>query len=201
MTTEPQQDWTIWLRSQRHFIVNVIVGITLIFGTIGIAVAFANVVSHGHITFNFIYYLTTYLVVLTLSLLGRLRDDLRALGFAIAVYAFGALSLYVGWLAGGGRTFLVALAAVSSVLLGQKFGWLAMGLSLATYAGFGLAFAMGWITLQPLPDPTTPVIILIEGLGFLIAIAIVFTFDRDCHCLYQPVALWPRTDGGQPCDE
>ncbi len=174
MDTGTRQDWAIWLRSQRHFIVNVIVRTTLIFGTIGIVVTFARVASLGHITFNFIYYLATYLVVLLLFLLGRLRADLRAVGFVMAVYAFGALALYSGWLAGGGRVFLVALAAVSSVLLGQRFGWFAMGLSVATYAGFGLAFAMGWTTLQPLPDPTTPGVIIVEGIGFAIAIAMVF---------------------------
>jgi hypothetical protein len=55
-------------------------------------------------------------------------------------------------------------------------------LSLLTFALFGAAFNQGWLTLRDLPSPLSAPPIVIEGVGFAMAIGIIgisFWFFRQ----------------------
>jgi PAS domain S-box-containing protein len=108
-----------------------------------------------------------------LYLVRKIPDTWRSFGFLVLLYAFGFLSLYTGWLAGGGRIFLLTIIVVSAILINPRVSFYAAGLILSTYVLFGLAFNRGWLELRALPDPTAASPVITEGIGFAMNIVMV----------------------------
>ena len=173
MTVEQQRDWTVWLHQQRRIVIRVSIGFILVLGFIGLVFDGIKQISTGTLSFNFTYYLLSYLAILALQLVPRIPDQWRSVGFLLVLYTFGVLSLFSGWLASSGRVFLLALVVVTVVLLSPWASSIAAALVLVTYVLFGLAFNQGWISLRQLPDPTSLSPVLLEGIGFAIGILLV----------------------------
>jgi len=173
MSIETHTDWTIWLKQQQRIVINFLSRFILILGLIALMIILGRVVRERTITFNTIYYVLAYTFLLVLFLVRQVPDIWRSFGFMLLLYAFGTLALYSGWLAGGGRVFLLALIVVSAVLFSPRVGLYTAGLVLLTYSLFGLAFSRGWLELQSLPDATTPTPIIFEGIGYAMNILMV----------------------------
>jgi len=173
MRTETRTDWTIWLKQQQQIVINFLSRFILVLGLIGLMISLERVFREGTVTFNTIYYALSYALLLILFLVRKIPDLWRSLGFLILLYAFGSLSLYSGWLAGGGRIFLLTMIVISAVLLSPRAGLYTAVLAALTYGLFGLAFNRGWLRLGILPDPTTPTPIVFEGIGFAMNILMV----------------------------
>ena len=173
MTIETRTDWTIWLQQQQQIVINFLSRFILILGLIALMISLERVLREGTVTFNTIYYAFSYALLLILFLVRKIPDLWRSLVFLILLYAFGSLSLYTGWLAGGGRIFLLTMIVMSAVLLSPRAGLYTAGLVAITYALFGLAFSHGWLRLGILPDPTTAAPVVFEGIGFAMNILMV----------------------------
>ena len=173
MSIETRTDWTIWLKQQQRIVINFLSRFVLILGLIALMISLERVIRERTVTFNTVYYVLSYALLLALFLVRKVPDIWRSLGFLLLLYAFGTLALYSGWLAGGGRIFLLAMIVISAVLVSPRAGLYAAGLVFLTYVLFGLAFSRKWLELQILPDPTTPIPILFEGVGFAMNILMV----------------------------
>jgi PAS domain S-box-containing protein len=173
MKVDMQTDWTIWLRQQRHIVLNVLFGVIAVLGLIGLVFSMERVARERTMTFNLIYYSLSYATVLILYSTRKLPDTWRSYGFVVLLYAFGVLSIYSGWLAGGGRIFLLTTVVLSAILINPRTSFYVAGLILGTYILFGLAFNRGWLELGTLPDPTTAAPAIIEGIGFAMNIVLV----------------------------
>jgi GAF domain-containing protein len=161
-----------WLQEQRHRIINILLGLVVGIGPLGIIPGLLSALDEGEISSNLLIYVAAYLVILVLFIFRRIRDDLRALFFLLVVYGFGASALYTGWLAGGGRLFLLATIPVSAILIAPRASFHAAALALFTFAVFAFAFSQGVLTLRDLPDPTTLSPIIVEGVGYLLVIGL-----------------------------
>lgn len=173
MSMDTRTDWTIWLKQQQQIVINFLSRFILVLGLIALVMILGRVVRERTITFNTVYYLLAYTLLLSLFLVRQIPNTWRSVGFMLLLYVFGTLSLYSGWLAGGGRVFLLALIVVSAVLFNPRTGLYTAGMVLLTYSLFGLAFSRGWLELQTLPDPTTPTPIIFEGIGYAMNILMV----------------------------
>ena len=173
MSMDTRTDWTIWLKQQQQIVINFLSRFILVLGLIALVIILGRVFQERTITFNTVYYLLAYTLLLLLFVGRQAPNTWRSVGFMLLLYAFGTLALYSGWLAGGGRVFLLALIVVSAVLFSPRTGLYMAGLVLLTYIIFGLAFSRGWLELQALPDPTTPIPIVFEGIGYAMNILMV----------------------------
>jgi len=173
MTIETRTDWTIWLKQQQQIVINFLSRLILILGLIALMISLERVLREGTVTFNTIYYAFSYALLLALFLFRKVSDLWRSLVFLILLYAFGSMALYSGWLAGGGRVFLLTMIVMSAVLLSPRAGLYTAALVAFTYALFGLAFSRGWLRLDILPDPTTAAPVVFEGIGFAMNILMV----------------------------
>lgn len=173
MRVDTQTDWTIWLHQQRRVVMSVLFGFIAALGLIGLIFSLERFLRERTLNFNLIYYSLSYALVLILYVVRRIPDTWRSYGFLILVYAFGTLSLYSGWLAGGGRIFLLTMIVLSTILINPRVSLYVAGLALGTYVLFGLGFNRGWFELGALPDPTTTVPMIIEGVGFAMNIVLV----------------------------
>jgi two-component system sensor kinase FixL len=173
MKIEMHTDWTIWLHQQRRIATNVLMGFIAVLGLMGWIVSLIRVIQERTLTLNFAYYTISYAAVMILYLVRKIPDTWRSFGFLVLLYAFGSLSLYTGWLAGGGRIFLLTMIVVNAILINPRNSFYTAGLILSTYVLFGLAFNRGWLELRMLPDPTAASPILIEGIGFAMNIVMV----------------------------
>ncbi|NWG33475.1 MAG: PAS domain S-box protein [Chloroflexi bacterium] len=173
MSMETPTDWTIWLKKQQRLVILFLSRLILVLGLIGLTMTLERVLRERSVNFNTVYYFLAYVLLLLLFLIRKIPDTWRSLGFLLLLYLFGSVALYIGWLAGSGRLFLLTMIVVSVVLLGTRAGLYSAGLCFLTYVFFGLAFSRGWLKLGVLPDPTTPVPVIFEGLGFAINILTV----------------------------
>ncbi len=173
MSIETRTDWTIWLKQQQRIVINFLSRFVLILGLIALTISLGRVIHERTLTFNTVYYVLSYALLAILFLVRRIPDTWRSFGFMLLLYAFGTLALYSGWLAGGGRVFLLTMIVISAVLISPRAGLFTAGLVFLTYALFGLAFSRGWLELQTLPDPTTSAPIIFEGIGFAMNILMV----------------------------
>lgn len=173
MSKETRTDWTIWLKQQQRIVINFLSRFILILGLIGLLFSLARLIDEPGLTFNIGYYTVSLVLLLILFYVRKIPDLWRSLGFLFLLYAFGTLSMYSGWLASGGRGFLLALIVVSAVLMNPRIGLYVAGIVLTTYILFGLAFSNGWLNLRPLPNPTSVGPILTEGVGFAMNILLV----------------------------
>ncbi len=173
MSIETRTDWTIWLKQQQRIVINFLSRFVLILGLVALTIILGRVIRERTLTFNTVYYVLSYALLAVLFLVRRIPDTWRSFGFMLLLYAFGTLALYSGWLAGGGRAFLLTMIVISAVLINPRAGLFTAGLVFLTYALFGLAFSRGWLELQTLPDPTTSAPILFEGIGFAMNILMV----------------------------
>jgi PAS domain-containing protein len=173
MNAQRYTDWTIWLRQQRRIVINFLTRFILILGLAGLMISLERVIRERTVTFNSVYYTLSYILVLLLFVVRKIPDTWRAFGFVALIYAFGSLAFYSGWLAGGGRAFLLTMIVVASILINPRAGLHAAGLAFLTYVLFGIAFNQGWLKLGELPDPTTVTSVIFEGIGYAINIVMV----------------------------
>ena len=173
MSIETHTDWTIWLKQQQQIVINFLSRLILILGLIALMISLERVLREGTVTFNTIYYALSYALLLALFLFRKVSELWRSLVFLILLYAFGSMALYSGWLAGGGRVFLLTMIVMSAVLLSPRAGLYTAALVALTYALFGFAFSRGWLRLGILPDPTTAAPVVFEGIGFAMNILMV----------------------------
>jgi signal transduction histidine kinase len=172
--SEPaHQDWTVWLAAQRHRAVNTMLVLVLLTGLVGVGFSLLTSLTKGEASPNLLFYVTAYLAIFAIFLARRLSDRLRAQLFLVVMCVFALASLLAGWLAGGGRVFLLASIVVAAILAGRSTSLVVTALAVATYVGFGLAFQQGWLSLHELADPTAAAPIIIEGIGFIMAVAMV----------------------------
>ncbi len=169
----PSVDNMIWLSELRHRILHVLLASTSLFGTIAIIYSLFVFLHNPTPSTPFPYYLLAYGFILILTFARPIPDRWRAIGFLALLYFFACLSFYLGWLVSGGRAFLLAFVVGAAVLIGPRAGFVAAGLSFATYFVFGALLQQGWIELRSLPVPTSTQPIITEGLGFSIALGIV----------------------------
>ena len=109
------EDWTVWLEAQRHRAINLILVLVLATGLMALAYSLFHAVASGKPSPNLPYYAAAYLAILGILLARPLSDQLRAQLFLIVMYGFALFSLVAGWLAGGGRVFLLA-----SIVVGKR---------------------------------------------------------------------------------
>ena len=173
MKVDMQTDWTIWLRQQRHIVIRILFGIIVVLGLIGLIFSLERFIQERTLSFNLIYYSIAYVLVIILYVVRKIPDKWRSYGFVILLYTFAILSMYSGWLVGGGRVFLLTTIVLGSILTNPRSSFFIAVLVVATYALFGLAFNRGWLELGPLPDPTDVVPMVVEGIGFIMNVVLV----------------------------
>ncbi|HTP58852.1 MAG TPA: GAF domain-containing protein, partial [Spirochaetia bacterium] len=116
--------------------------------------AFTSVVTNAYLTDKLspliVAYGAVYAGYVALAFLRRVPVTIRAWLFIGLTYAITAASLARVGLAGSGRLYLVFLPALSIVLLGQRMGYLCLGVSLFEYAIFSELARLGilarWLT-------------------------------------------------------
>jgi signal transduction histidine kinase len=172
LPSAPQAGGSRWLRQQRHDVLNFVLGVVLAIGLPAIIYVLLVTFDRRSLSFNGGYYLATYVVVLALFLMRRMPDNVRVLATLAVFFGFSVLSLYSGWLASSGRSYLLSLILVSSLLIDERASRATAILALATFAAFGWGFGTGLISLRP-EDQTDVSSILIEGFGFALAVGIV----------------------------
>jgi len=165
-------DSMLWLRELRHRMLTILLGVVVVLGALGLTYSGWRVLIGKGDLLALPFYSLAYGVVLALFLIRRIPDTWRAWGFLGVLYGFACLSFQLGWLASGGRVFLLAFIVSATVLVGPWMGFVAAGLSLLTYGALGVAFNRGWLILRPLASPVLVPPIVTEGLGFSLAIGI-----------------------------
>jgi PAS domain S-box-containing protein len=173
MSEQQHVDWIAWLDTKRHRAINFLIGFSLMVGVVGVLTSILITTSSAKISENLIPYLVTYIAALILFMVQRVPDKWRVVAFIHLLFAFGIFALYSGWLASSGRVVLLTMIVVSAVFIGSNAGVVATIFVVGIYVMFAIAFGQHWIILRQLPDPTTFPPMLIEGVGFLIAIGIV----------------------------
>lgn len=173
MSFETHTDWTIWLKQQQRIVINFLSRFILVIGSFGLLLTLQRLLHERTVTFNTIYYFLSYALLFILFWIRKVPDVWRSIGFLSLLYVFGTLALYTGWLVGGGRTFLLTTIVVSAVLISPRAGLYAAGVVAFTFSFFALAFSNGWLKLGTLPDPTTPIPVTFEGIGFAMNILLV----------------------------
>jgi len=170
--TKPR-DWTIWLQGQRRLAIETLLRAILVLGTVAILYSTFWAIQHQRISFNYFYYLGTYLAMVFLYSNKRIPDEVRGMALLLVLMVFGTLAFYSGWLAGSGRTLFLAAVVVGSVLVGPRVGLISALIGLLVYLGYAVAFGAGIIQLGVLPDPTESGPIILEGMGFAMMLAVV----------------------------
>jgi signal transduction histidine kinase len=162
-----------WLREQRHRAINMLLGLVVVLGPLSLIPGLESLFRGEGLTPMSPVYLIANILALVLFLWRRLGDRWRALGLLLMTYGFATFFLFSGWLAGGGRLFLLAWIVMAALLLSTRTAFVAAGVSLLTFIAYGIAFNQEWITLRDLPDPTSASPILVEGVGFSLTIGVM----------------------------
>ncbi len=162
----------VWLRDLRHKMINRLLGGVAVIGLPGIIYSLWRIWNGSGDVQATVAYIGAYIFLIILFYGRQISDYWRSLGILLAIYLFAAFCFYLGWLESGGRVFLMALIVAASILIGSRAGWIAALLSFLTFWGFGLVYNQGWMALRPINPPQTWTAIIIEGLGFAIAIGI-----------------------------
>ncbi len=131
-----------------------VLNLVLIIVALAALPAFATVITNAYLTDRLspilIGYCGVYVGFVTLAFLRRIPVTIRAWLFIGLTYAITASSLARVGLAGSGRLYLVFLPALAIVLLGQRTGYLCLGISLFEYAVFSELARVGilakWLT-------------------------------------------------------
>jgi len=166
---------TMWLQAFRHKTINLLLGSVSILGTLGLLINFFQEWRLGVRSISYIstYYLGAYILVLILLFVRRIPDRWRSIGFLALLYIFSIFAFYSGWLGGSGRIFLLPFIVLTAILIGPRPGMFAALLSLMTYTLFGIAYTQGWLVYSLAPRFADPSIILIEGIGFAMAVGMI----------------------------
>ena len=184
MSQETPIDFMVWLRAFRHRSINLLLGSVAVLGTAGILyIVLYRIPTEVRLTPSRAIYLLSYLVVVVLYFGRRIPDRWRALGFLTLLYGFSVFSFVGGWLGSSARTFLLTLIILAAILVSTRASLVAAGLSLVTYAGFGLAYNRGWLVYPEAPAHAELPYIIIEGFGFALAVGMT------------TVALWAIREG------
>jgi CheY-like chemotaxis protein/signal transduction histidine kinase len=163
------------IEQMRRGMLNFLLGAASLLGTVGVILVFVRAMIYGgsEQPWTLAVYAGAWLLVVVLFFARGIPDRLRALAFLGGLYGFSVFAFYSGWLANGGRVFLLALIVCTALLLNPRAGFGVAILSLLTYMAFGLAYHLKWIQLRQLADPTTLPPIAIEGVGFAITVGII----------------------------
>lgn len=172
MGNDRWDDPSTWLQDSRSRILNLLLGITMVLGALGVAFNVVASFLSGAFSFDTYYYFAGLAVAVFLFFSRRITDRVRASLFLAALFGFAVFAFHSGWLAGGARTFLIAAVVCAAVLIGPRAGLFMAGLGILTYIVFAIGFGDGWLILRRLPDPVTPPPMVIEGIGFSIAVGI-----------------------------
>jgi signal transduction histidine kinase len=162
-----------WLQSFRQRILNLLLASMVGLGTFGLVITLIQHIQLGRITLILSYYLGAYLFALFLLFARRLPGNWRAIGFLTLLFIFTAFTFISGWLGGSGRTFLLAFILLSAILLGPRAGIIAVGLSLVCYITFSVLYNQGWLVYPPAPVYAETCVIVIEGIGFAMAVGML----------------------------
>jgi len=131
-----------------------VLNLVLIIVALAALPAFCSVVANAYLSDRLspilIGYCAVYLGFVALAFLRRIPVTIKAWLFIGLTYAITAASLARVGLAGSGRLYLVFLPALAIVLLGQRTGYLCLGISLFEYAAFSELARVGilakWLT-------------------------------------------------------
>lgn len=174
MSQSSDIDTTNWLKTFRHRIIILLLSTTSLLGTIGIVYLLKPYISEGgRFSTAIVAYFISYGLLLFLLIARWIPDVWRASGFLSLLYGFAVFSLYNGWLGGGGRPFLLSLVVLAAVLIGPRAGVLASFGSFFTFVFFGIAFHQGWIFYPLAPSFSDLSIIIVEGIGFAMALGMI----------------------------
>lgn len=89
-------------------------------------------------------------ILVILNFLRRLRYRIRAATLAFLLYSVAVVLLATSGIGSAGRVYLLAFAVITTIFFGMRIGLWAAVLSLATWAGFAIAFSFF------LPAPAGP---------------------------------------------
>ena len=118
-------------------------------------------------------YLVVVMALAAMAALRRLSFRVRARSLLLIGFAGSTLLLYERGLAGVGRLYLLALAAMSTILLGEGAGQIAGMLSVAVFIVFGVSVHAGLVPANGILQPAASLLQtwVGGGLGFALAIA------------------------------
>jgi len=175
MNQDPSLEASVWLQAFRHKAINLLLGSVSVLGTLGLIFSIYQEWRQGigPLSFISLYYLGAYITVLTLFFVRRIPDRWRGIGFLALVYLFSVFAFYSGWLGGSGRIFLLPLIVLTAILIGPRAGMVAAILSLVTYTIFGITYIQGLLVYNLAPRFADPAIVLIEGIGFAMAVGMI----------------------------
>jgi GAF domain-containing protein len=172
MSDRIEKDSMFWLHQQQHRIINILLGFITVAGPLGLFIIIQHVLQ-GTATSASLFYLITYAMIVILFVVRKIPDSWRAIAFLLLLYGFALFMFLSRGLTGGGRPFLLALIAVSAVLLSPHASFMVAGLSAVTYVILGVAFALGWLIPPDSLDQVTTQVILLEGTGFIVVVGMV----------------------------
>ena len=152
-TATGRQDWSI-AETDLHKWRTRVLSLVLIIGALTALPAFLSVVANAYLSSRMspiiIVYAVAYTGFVALAFLPRVPVTIRTWLFIGLAYAIAAGSLARVGLAGSGRLYLLFLPALAIVLLGQRTGYLCLGISLLEYAVFSELARLGilakWLT-------------------------------------------------------
>jgi signal transduction histidine kinase len=165
--------WKEWLVTQRNRIIDMFLGVGIVFGSVVMLNTANRLLKGGQPSLNTYIYIISYLILLVLFIFKRIPIFWRSLGMLVLITCFAFYSFYAGWLVSSGRVFFIALVAVSGILISPEAAIVSAVVSFLVFTGFGVAYNQKWLLLASLPDPTSGVPVLIEGVGFAMALALV----------------------------
>ncbi len=135
--TQPVNIIEIQLATWREQMLNRLLPLTTVIGTVGVAVGIATVVERGKDIYIPIY-TGAWLLLLLITLFKRIAYRTRAIVLVALIAILGVTILSETGLAGEGRSFLVVLPVATLVLLGWRYSLGTLFLGSAIFLAFGL---------------------------------------------------------------
>ena len=114
---------------------NTVLAVVALLGSISIIAFFAGGVELNQLPVA-LFFLTTYLIILTLAFYRRLDWHLRGWGFLFLIYLVGIVALSRGGLAGAGREYLIIIPILAMILVGLRAGVATAVISLLVLVAF-----------------------------------------------------------------
>ncbi len=130
---EPTDELTQW----REQLINTVLLAAAIFGLVAVAVGFFLT----RIPFLRVFYVGFYVIFVLVVVLRWRSYQMRAWATVGLLYGFGVLALYEDGMGGDGRVFLLALPVIAALLLSDRIGLAALGLSSGTLVLFAALFS------------------------------------------------------------
>jgi serine phosphatase RsbU (regulator of sigma subunit) len=135
---------------------NTVLAVVAVLGSVSIITLFAGGIEDSNQRPVDIFFLTTYLMILTLAFFRRINWRLRGWGFLFIIYLVGIVSLSRGGLAGAGREYLIIIPILATILVGVRAGVATAIISLLVMVAFAFIADAG-ILRNWLIYPNNPV--------------------------------------------